>query len=270
MNNRRVPTMFAYCYISLILLTVLTAKITFAITSNICELSSNQILLLNVTVGESQDLDKVKFEFPVNDPSNFDAHIFICLNENKQSSSQPCLWQELRKTEVTPKASSLVVVVESDENGDCSNDCLVKWVLKQRNGNVEEYGGCKRVSSFEFTASFSGHSPIPTSSTTTTTPDLTTIITSRATTNTSPNDCNPVGIYKTVPGMKQWCINNCGAGYCPSTHCKCGGNDNANTLTCEVTKVYEKVPGMKQWCLTNCLANHCPSTHCICSRGSTL
>ncbi|XP_014774739.1 uncharacterized protein LOC106872312 [Octopus bimaculoides] len=268
-NNKGVPTMLSYCYISLILLTVLTAKITFALSPLICKVSSNQTLLQNVAVSDSQDLDKVKFEFPLNNPSNLDAHIFICLKENSQSSSQPCLWQELRKVEVTYKTSSLTVVVENDENIDCSNNCLVKWVLKPRNGNAVEYAGCDRVSSFEFTATFSGHSTISTSSATTT-PDLTTMITTRATTIPSPDDCYPVGVYKTVPGMKQWCITHCGVGFCPPTHCKCGGNGNANTLTCKVTKVYEKVPGMKQWCLTTCRAGHCPSTHCICSRGPTL
>ena len=34
-------------------------------------------------------------------------------------------------------------------------------------------------------------------------------------------NCYPVGVWVNVPGMKDWCVVNCAAGYCPASHCKC-------------------------------------------------
>ncbi|XP_013785525.1 uncharacterized protein LOC106469570 isoform X2 [Limulus polyphemus] len=33
--------------------------------------------------------------------------------------------------------------------------------------------------------------------------------------------CYPVSVWKTVPGMDVWCINNCSGGFCPPSHCAC-------------------------------------------------
>ncbi|XP_076312351.1 uncharacterized protein LOC143225968 [Tachypleus tridentatus] len=33
--------------------------------------------------------------------------------------------------------------------------------------------------------------------------------------------CYPVSIWKRVPGMDVWCINNCSRGFCPPSHCAC-------------------------------------------------
>ena len=66
--------------------------------------------------------------------------------------------------------------------------------------------------------------PVP--SITTTTP-RTTRTTTKATQTTSKDDtgaggCQPTPVYAAQPGMKEWCITNCAAGYCPATHCVCG------------------------------------------------
>ncbi|PVD28138.1 hypothetical protein C0Q70_10723 [Pomacea canaliculata] len=34
--------------------------------------------------------------------------------------------------------------------------------------------------------------------------------------------CRAVGVWRSVAGMNSWCATNCGAGYCPSSHCRCG------------------------------------------------
>ena len=49
----------------------------------------------------------------------------------------------------------------------------------------------------------------------------TTKISTKPSTQRPGSNCYPVGVWKKVPGMKIWCKNNCAAGYCPPSHCKC-------------------------------------------------
>ena len=92
------------------------------------------------------------------------------------------------------------------------------------------------------------------------------------------SNCYPVGVWKKVPGMKKWCEDNCAAGYCPPSHCKCQQPSTPKKTTAAPTKpssqrpgsncfpvgVWKKVPGMKKWCEDNCAAGYCPSSHCKC------
>lgn len=45
--------------------------------------------------------------------------------------------------------------------------------------------------------------------------------TSQTTTTAGTGGCRPTAIYAEVPGMTEWCIINCNAGYCPASHCVC-------------------------------------------------
>lgn len=38
---------------------------------------------------------------------------------------------------------------------------------------------------------------------------------------TGSGGCHPVGVWANSPGMKKWCVTNCGRGYCPPDYCKC-------------------------------------------------
>ena len=49
----------------------------------------------------------------------------------------------------------------------------------------------------------------------------TTKISAKPPTQRPGSNCYPLGVWKKVPGMKKWCKDNCAAGYCPSSHCKC-------------------------------------------------
>lgn len=39
------------------------------------------------------------------------------------------------------------------------------------------------------------------------------------------SDCYPMGIWTSLPGMKQWCLLNCAAGFCPHGYCSPGCSD---------------------------------------------
>ena len=112
--------------------------------------------------------------------------------------------------------------------------------------------------------------------------------------SSGPGGCRPTDVYASQPGMNEWCITNCALGYCPSTHCVCGGSptekptippvttttprttitttraaptttkDDSGTEGCRPTDTYAAQPGMKEWCVTNCAAGYCPSSHCVC------
>ena len=41
------------------------------------------------------------------------------------------------------------------------------------------------------------------------------------TTASSTGECKSAGEYAGQPGMDQWCVTNCAAGYCPASHCDC-------------------------------------------------
>ena len=86
--------------------------------------------------------------------------------------------------------------------------------------------------------------------------------------STNPQGCRPTDTYASQPGMKEWCVTNCAAGYCPGSHCICGlGNSiSGKNKRCLPTDLYASQPGMDHWCDANCNAAvpNCPSTHCSC------
>ena len=113
--------------------------------------------------------------------------------------------------------------------------------------------------------------------------------------NSGPNVCRPTEIYASQPGMREWCIENCALGYCPSTHCVCGGSptenptdppvtsrtsttttiatstttkDDSGNEGCQPTPTYASQPGMKEWCISNCALGYCPATHCVCGTST--
>ncbi|KAL8583260.1 hypothetical protein ACOMHN_043095 [Nucella lapillus] len=70
--------------------------------------------------------------------------------------------------------------------------------------------------------------PPPQTATTTTPPPQTASTTPTTTTTTTTTgdqsnsgSCHAVAPYDHVPGMDQWCVTNCAAGFCPPFHCSC-------------------------------------------------
>ncbi|XP_045112765.1 uncharacterized protein LOC123505481, partial [Portunus trituberculatus] len=61
------------------------------------------------------------------------------------------------------------------------------------------------------------------SGTATTTEATTTTTTTTTTAQGGSGVCRPVGVWETIPGMDDWCVNNCNhtPPYCPSSHCTC-------------------------------------------------
>lgn len=59
--------------------------------------------------------------------------------------------------------------------------------------------------------------------TTTTTKATTTTTTTTTKAPGGSGVCRPVGVWQTVPGMDEWCVNNCNhtPPYCPPSHCTC-------------------------------------------------
>ena len=86
-------------------------------------------------------------------------------------------------------------------------------------GNQEEFYGCADVRIVPsgqggVQASSSGSAAEITTTTTTTT-------TTTAAPTSSGGTCRGAGAYEFDPGMSQWCVINCAAGFCPPSHCIC-------------------------------------------------
>ena len=109
--------------------------------------------------------------------------------------------------------------------GDCCTGC----------GQQEEFYGCADVAIMPTDPALTWiitTTTTPATTTTTTaaldngplqdavnTPPKTT--TQKSTDTRSGRKCKPVGAYKWVHGMKDWCKTNCRLGNCPSSHCRC-------------------------------------------------
>uniref|UniRef100_A0A7M5XHV2 chitinase n=2 Tax=Clytia hemisphaerica TaxID=252671 RepID=A0A7M5XHV2_9CNID len=76
--------------------------------------------------------------------------------------------------------------------------------------------------------------------------------------------CHSIPPYDKQPGMDQWCEQNCALGYCPISHCKCGGGTESPYASCHGVPPYHTQAGIDGWCRQNCASDYCPSSHCKC------
>merc|ERR1712226_1384684 len=76
--------------------------------------------------------------------------------------------------------------------------------------------------------------------------------------------CRATGAWTGQASMDQWCVTNCAAGYCPSTHCKCGVIATEAPPSgggCQAAGPWTGQAAMNQWCVTNCAVGYCPASH---------
>ena len=144
-------------------------------------------------------------------------------------------------------------------------------------GDQEQFYGCSDVAITKDGASNEGTAPPPTSGTTTTTKPPTQTTTKPPTqTTTKPSgdnsggsqgNCVATGNYSGDESMDKWCQNNCAMGYCPATHCTCGGTDKDGQprMDCMAVGSWIGQASMDKWCKVNCPAGNCPKSHCLCA-----
>ena len=88
--------------------------------------------------------------------------------------------------------------------------------------------------------------------------------------SSSSSSCRPVGAYISQVGMDKWCVENCALGYCPASHCTCGGepvtpsSSTSASSSCRPVGAYVSQEGMDKWCVENCALGYCPASHCTC------
>ena len=88
--------------------------------------------------------------------------------------------------------------------------------------------------------------------------------------SSSSSSCRPVGAYISQVGMDKWCVENCALGYCPASHCTCGGepvtpsSSTSGSSSCRPVGAYVSQEGMDKWCVENCALGYCPASHCTC------
>ena len=85
------------------------------------------------------------------------------------------------------------------------------------------------------------------------------------TTKAPSGNCYGVPPYDRQPGIDAWCNTHCAIGYCPASHCRCGGvRPTKKKFICKGVPPYHKQPGIDGWCVTHCALGYCPSSHCAC------
>ncbi|KAK8376299.1 hypothetical protein O3P69_008771 [Scylla paramamosain] len=187
------------------------------------------------------------FEFricPNNNPSVEASQ--TCLNEHPLYSADGSVFQHYIDTNLGEHTIDLRLPADVS----CTQ-CVLQWRYVSGNnwgvcedgtgavgcGPQEEFRACADVAITRTGESVSITSAPPTAQpgtspstfttnnggTTTTTKATTTTTTTTTTTQGGSGVCRPVGVWQTVPGMDEWCVNNCNhtPPYCPPSHCTC-------------------------------------------------
>ena len=208
-------------------------------------------------------------EFPSQRPVTRSFDVFFDLHQNKRLSKHREVG-DLRRLRAHYDVIVLSLTGNSWGTDPDGTSCLGC-------GDQEQFYGCSDVAISKDGASGEGTAPPPTSGTTTTTkPPTQTTTKSPTQTTTTPSDddsggsqgnCVATGNYSGDESMDEWCHNNCAMGYCPATHCTCGGTDKDGQprMDCMAVGSWIGQASMDKWCKVNCPAGNCPKSHCLCA-----